>query len=135
MTQQYVLDSFAVIAHIRRQPGHLRMRALLNQAHQSDCRLWISEINLGEVLYVVEREKGLAGVQHLITTWEEGPIQAVPVTFERIQAAAHLKAHYPMSYADAFAAALAQELKATLVTGDPEFRAVQHFIRIEWLSE
>lgn len=49
--------------------------------------------------------------------------------------AAHLKAHYPISYADAFAAVLAQELKATLVTGDPEFHAVQHLIHIEWLSE
>ena len=41
----------------------------------------------------------------------------------------------PASVADAFAAVLAQELNATLVTSDPEFHAVQHLLHIEWLSE
>ncbi|MEW5989188.1 MAG: PIN domain-containing protein [Chloroflexota bacterium] len=46
-----------------------------------------------------------------------------------------MKAAYPLSYADAFAAALAQELKATLVTGDPEFRPLIALIAIEWLPQ
>lgn len=135
MMRLYVLDSFAIIAHIRHQPGYLRVHSLLQQAQLLDCQLYMSEINVGEVLYIIEREKGLAAAQNFISTLKEGPIQLVPASFERIQIAAHLKAHHPMSYADAFAAALAQELHATLVTGDPEFRAVQQLVRIEWLSE
>lgn len=50
-------------------------------------------------------------------------------------AATHLKARHPISYADAFAAALAQLESATLVTGDREFEAVQGVIRIEWLEK
>lgn len=134
MTGLYVLDSFAVIAHLRHQPGHLRVHTLLIQTQLLDCQLCMSEINVGEVLYIVERERGLAGAQYFISTLKESPIQVIAAPFERIQAAAHLKAHYPISYADAFAAALAQELHATLLTGDPEFRAVQHLIHIEWLG-
>lgn len=135
MTRLYVLDSFAIIAYIRHQPGHLRVHSLLQQAQSLSCQLYMSEINVGEVLYIIERERGLTYVQDFTSTLKESPIQLVPASFERIQIAAHLKAHHPMSYADAFAATLAQELHATLVTGDPEFRAVQHLVRIEWLSE
>lgn len=39
-----------------------------------------------------------------------------------------------MSLADAFAAALAKEKKAELVTGDPEFKALEDEIRINWLK-
>jgi ribonuclease VapC len=40
-----------------------------------------------------------------------------------------------MSYADAFATALAQEFDATILTGDPEFRAVEHLIELHWLDD
>jgi ribonuclease VapC len=39
-------------------------------------------------------------------------------------AAVKLKAHYPMSYADCFAAALAIQQKAVLLTSDPEFNVL-----------
>jgi hypothetical protein len=39
----------------------------------------------------------------------------------------------PISYADAFVVAAAQEQDATIVTGDPGFIAVQSQVRIEWL--
>jgi ribonuclease VapC len=47
--------------------------------------------------------------------------------------AAHIKARHPVSYADAFAVALAQEYGATVVTGDPEVRAVESLINVDWL--
>jgi len=61
------------------------------------------------------------------------PITLSPVTEDRIFAAARLKAEHSMSYADAFAAALAQELGAALVTGDPEFKSVEPTLRVMWL--
>jgi ribonuclease VapC len=48
--------------------------------------------------------------------------------------AAHLKARYPISYADAFAAALAKRNGAHLMTGDPEFKAVEPEVAIHWLT-
>jgi PIN domain nuclease of toxin-antitoxin system len=38
-----------------------------------------------------------------------------------------------MSLADCFCAALAEEKKADLYTGDPEFKAVEKEVRIVWL--
>jgi len=47
-----------------------------------------------------------------------------------------LKARYPISYADSFAAALAMINNCPLLTGDPEFRSLekQGIISIEWLA-
>lgn len=47
----------------------------------------------------------------------------------------HIKAHYRLSYADAFAVALAQKLDAVVVTGDPELKSVEELAHIEWLSQ
>ena len=51
-------------------------------------------------------------------------------------AAAHFKARYAISYADAFAVATAQEHNCPLVTGDLEFLAVvdDGLIVVEWLA-
>jgi len=38
-----------------------------------------------------------------------------------------------MSFADCFALASAVEHGAVLVTGDPEFRAVEHLVTIGWV--
>ena len=51
----------------------------------------------------------------------------------RVLAAAQIKTQYPISYADAFAVALAQELNATIVTGDPEFKQVESIVTLFWL--
>jgi predicted nucleic acid-binding protein len=48
--------------------------------------------------------------------------------------AADFKARFKLSPADAFAAALAKERKTELVTGDPEFKALEKEIKINWLS-
>jgi len=50
-----------------------------------------------------------------------------------VLAAADLKLDYTISYADAFAAALADRMGATLVSGDPGFDLLQGRIRLEKL--
>jgi len=61
------------------------------------------------------------------------PIQAVGNSFADVLEAARLKAGSPISYADAFAIATAIRMNAVIVTGDPEFRQVEHLVRIDWL--
>jgi len=53
---------------------------------------------------------------------------------EDIWNAAILKSRYPIAYADAFAAALAQKWNCPLVTGDPEFRSVK-FLELDWIGK
>lgn len=47
--------------------------------------------------------------------------------------AARITADFPMAYADAFAMTTAIREDATVVTGDPEFRAVAHLVDILWI--
>jgi predicted nucleic acid-binding protein len=46
----------------------------------------------------------------------------LPAYFELTYKAAQIKSSYILSYADAFAAALTIKKKATLITGDKEFK-------------
>jgi predicted nucleic acid-binding protein len=64
------------------------------------------------------------------------PIEIVGVDardVELARQAAIYKAVKKLSYADAFAAALAKVRSAELVTGDEEFKVVEGEIRIGWL--
>jgi predicted nucleic acid-binding protein len=130
----YVLDSFAVLALLNAEPGGRRVRVLFEEAAQEKIDLVMSLINLGEVVYLVERHHGLEQTRLMLAGLEETRLQYAAVDQSRVLAAAHLKAHHPISYADAFAAALARELGATLVTGDPEFARLEGEVVVEWLE-
>ena len=62
------------------------------------------------------------------------PIEVVPVNRDLARLAAGFKARGGLSYADAFAAALAKERNAGLLTGDPELKSLEKEIKIIWLG-
>lgn len=130
----YILDSFAVLAYLGGEPGMARVQAILGEATRDRCRVVLSVINLGEVLYITEREIGLVQAQAVLAAIEQLPIQILPATREAVLAAAHIKANYRVAYADAFAAAGAQELGGIVLTGDPEFKVVEGLVGVEWLD-
>jgi predicted nucleic acid-binding protein len=61
------------------------------------------------------------------------PIELQDVTPQRSFRAAELKVKYKFYYIDSFAAALALEHKATLVTSDSDFRKLGHDFPVLWL--
>lgn len=132
----YVLDSFAVLAYFEGESGMARVRTLLTEAEKGSLTLHLSIINLGEVLYIVEREQGLVAAQRTVAALDQLPIQIQPAARAAVLSAARLKARYPISCADAFAAVVAQEQQAVLLTGDREFKPleVDGLLKVEWLS-
>jgi len=132
-TPAYVLDSFALLAYFQAEPGGLLVRNLLEAVRDQKATLYLSFINAGEIFYIVCRRRGTKQAEDMLREVRRLPITLAAATEERILAAARLKATHPLSYADAFAVTLAQELNARLVTGDPEFRAVEAMIPIMWL--
>jgi ribonuclease VapC len=90
-------------------------------------------VNVGEVLYVIERRRGPNAARAAIALLDSLAIRVVDAGRELTFDAAHIKANHALSYADAFAVALAQRLQAALVTGDPEYRSVESLVRVEWL--
>jgi len=131
---RFVLDTYALLAYFQDETGADRVFELLRRASQEEIEVYLSRINLGEFLYIVERRQGSEKARHALALLETSPLRIAEATRERVLAAAHLKARYPISYADAFAVALTRERNATLLTGDPEFRAVEAIIAIEWLA-
>lgn len=129
----YVLDSFALLALINDEPGAERVESLLELARKKRTALWLSIINLAEVLYIVERTSGLEKTKETIAIIDGLPLQIVDAHRLLGFSAAHIKAHNAISLADAFAVALAKEKKARVVTGDPEFENVSKEIPVEWL--
>jgi len=127
----YVLDSRAVLACLGGEPGKARVQQVLDRASHGRCRLSMSIINLGEVAYIVERERGLPRVHEALALLDQLPIDVLPAPRETVLAASHIKASHPVSYADAFAVAIAQSLQASVLTTDPEFRSVEHLIQVE----
>ncbi|MFN0069388.1 MAG: PIN domain-containing protein [Limisphaerales bacterium] len=62
-------------------------------------------------------------------------LKSLPLEFHlATRSVADTAAGFKLSLADAFAAALAKEKKAELVTGDPEFRPLEKEIGIGWLK-
>ena len=133
----YVLDSYALLAYLEAEQGNDRVRELLEDAKDRKCNICMCMVNLGEVMYIVERERGLHKAQETLARIDELPIEIVNADRTLTLAAAHLKMDCPIAYADCFAAALSQLKTATLVTGDPEFRKVKpdYNLKIEWLAE
>ena len=51
-----------------------------------------------------------------------------------ISEAAEIKSDYPIAYADAFCVASAKRLNGRILTSDPEFRAVEKLVPIQWIT-
>ncbi len=79
----------------------------------------MSWINLGEVAYVIERQAGVDEARRAVRELRPNLDMDLPSP-TRVLEAAHLKARFPMAYADAFAVVTAIAHRARLLTGDPE---------------
>lgn len=130
----YILDCYALIAYLADEPAAVHIERRLASAHAGDIRLLLSVINLGEVLYIIERKGGLDRAQEILALIRQLPIEIQTAQEEAVLMAAHIKAHHAISYADAFVVALAEQTGGTILTSDPEFRSVQDIVNIEWLA-
>jgi ribonuclease VapC len=128
-----VLDSYALIAYFRDEPGADLVEGLLLAAEKKDAPLHMTDVNYAEVKYSIVKKDGLEAWGEAAKVLQGLPIDFHSTTRAMADGAAELKAKYKMSLADAFAVALAKEKKAELVTGDPEFRVLEKEIRISWL--
>ena len=129
-----MLDSFALLAYLQDEPVAARIEKLLEGAGQEKYRLLLSIISLGEILYITERRGGLVKAQDTLALIQQLPIEILPADEQTVFAAAHVKANYPISYADSFVVVAGTQEKATIITADPEFRAVEQIVSVEWLQ-
>ena len=129
-----VLDASALLAMFFGEPGMEKMRDLFHKATEADRSVFISAVNWAEVLYIVQRKQGRAGFETARHFENTTPLEVSPTGRELAEAAARLKNDHGLGLADAFAAALAKEKKAELVTADTEFKVLEKEIKIAWLT-
>jgi predicted nucleic acid-binding protein len=128
----HCLDACAVIAYLRQEPGAEVLKELIERP---TTFLAMHVCNLGEVDDDFFREDGLTAAQ---TAWTN--TLALPLALHRgtddafIQRVGILKVEERISFADAFALALAERLNIPLVTTDHhEFDAIEWKGRFRFL--
>jgi len=128
-----ILDTFALVAYFLGEDPGKKVRDLLKKLKKQKKKAFLSEINLGELYYGLFRKKGQAKADEAIDDIRRLPIVLVPTGWEMILAAAKIKATKPISFADAFVAALAKRKQGIIITSDPEFKFLQDEYQIRWL--
>lgn len=129
-----VLDTWPILEWMNgRQPATESVERLFDESVAGGAQLFMSAINAGEVYYFLRKLHS----ERLAESWRNSS-RTLPITIEapsgdEIWDAALLKGQYSISYADAFAAALAQKYRCALVTGDPEFRTVAQ-LDLDWIG-
>jgi predicted nucleic acid-binding protein len=131
--KSFVLDSWAIIAYLEDEPSGQKIADLIAGAHEEEIPVCMTVVNAGEVWYIIAREISEEEANNSIKQLRELRIQMKDVDWELTQEAARFKSKHKMSYADCYAAALAKSMKADLVTGDNEFKAIEGMVSIQWV--
>ena len=129
----FVMDTWAIIAYLEDEPSAQQIADLIASAHEEEIPVYMTVVNVGEVWYNIAREISEEDANNSVKELRDLRIQFANADWELTQEAARFKSQHKMSYADCYAAALAKEKKADLVTGDKEFKALENEIKIEWV--
>ncbi|MBI5399428.1 type II toxin-antitoxin system VapC family toxin [Candidatus Saganbacteria bacterium] len=133
MSTRYILDSYALLCWFQDEKGADEVDKLISLSKERKASLFLNIINLGEVFYITYRERGHIPAQHSLSVIDSLPIELIGVDRSLTLKAAELKALFPLSYADAFAAASGIIHHGTVVTADPEFKRIEEIVKIKWL--
>jgi predicted nucleic acid-binding protein len=130
----YVFDASSLFAYLQKKPGAPKVSEFLKDAVRGSAQVLISAVNYGEVYGRILRDYGPEQALTTMHAVSPLPIEVVDATPQRAFQAAGIKAQYRLHYVDSFAAALAIEHKATLVTSDSDFRKLGHSFPVVWLK-
>ena len=131
--KRILFDSHALLKFSQDEEGADKVEQFLLYSLNRKLKAYLSEINLGEIYYISIRRLGLESAKLYLEQLLDLPIDIVSPSSEIIRGAAEIKAQYAISYADCFAVATALKYSASIITGDPEFKKVDHIVTIEWL--
>jgi len=133
MMKSYLFDAFPLLCWLQEETGCEMVDELFSEAEEEKSSISLHMINLGEVFYRVGRIARIKQAEEILGKIRLLPIRVLSVVDGDIMEAARIKARYPISYADAFAVAKTIQTGATVVTGDPEYKAVSKVINILWV--
>ena len=133
MAVTYVFDSYALLKVFQKEEGYQKVVGLLREVKTSGGRALMNAVNYGEIIYIIKRAFGDQKKIECLAAIERLGVEILSIPNELVFKAAEYKAEFSISYADCFALASALENKAALVTGDPEFKKVEHLVKVIWV--
>jgi ribonuclease VapC len=133
MTESKVVDSWAVLAWLLDQPAAPQVEIYLQRAAIGELNLVMSWMNVAEVYYISVRRHGPERAEEFLQRLPSLPIRIVLPDEAGILAAARVKVAHPIAFGDAFAIALAQAERATVITGDDEIRRCA-VVPVDWIG-
>lgn len=128
-----LFDGHALLKLFQREAGYEKVVRLLERSRRSKAPNYLNAINLGEIVYSTKRTFGDQKKIEVLAHIERLGLIVLPIPNDLVFRAAEYKAGFSLSFADCFALASAVEHGAVLITGDPEFRAVEHLVKIDWV--
>ena len=117
-----VVDSWAMVAWVRKEAAAPLVRQFLLEAAAGRLTLLMSWINVAETFYILAKRQDPGVAEEFMTRLPSLPIRVVLPDEDGIMAAARVKAGHAVAFGDAFAIALAQAEGASVITGDEEIR-------------
>lgn len=129
----YVLDTSAIFCLKDNADGASIVERILEDSQAKKCEIFVSFMTLMEYLYVALIRYGEDLARKAYLELNLLPLKIVESDEELRLMAAELKANYNISVADAWIAATAANLGATLVHKDSEFNAIKHLIKCQSL--
>ena len=130
---RYVIDSYAMMAYFEDEPGADIVADILRAIVNKKAKGYMSIVNWGEIYYNTYRVQGEEHAEKVLSQLTRYAIEFIDADQSLTYEAAKLKGKHKIAHADCFTAALADRLKAKVVTGDPEFRKLESEITIEWV--
>ena len=128
-----VLDTSAWLALAESELGAGEVEAHVAAAWLGRASIHSSFVTLTELQYIRTNEQGAESAARLTAWVKQQPVQWLHSDDALCSDAAKLKAAHKVSFADAFVAATALRLNATLVHKDPEFDALAGVIKLHGL--
>ena len=131
--KHYILDANAVLRYLDPEApgGNEKMTALFLEAKADASHVMMSVVNLGEVLYTLLKSEPEERALQVIRQLQQ-VLSIADADVDRTVQASILKYSYKLGYADSFAAALAIEYSATLVSADPSFEKLKR--KLKWMK-
>jgi predicted nucleic acid-binding protein len=133
VAETVVFDTSAFLTLTGEEEGTDTVQKYILDAIAGQVELHASFVSLTEIQYITLQEEGEEAAHDRMTDIKALPVQWVHSDEALCGEAAGLKAAHKVSLADAFVAATAMRLNATLLHKDPEFDALDDIMKLQAL--
>ena len=133
--KRFVLDASALVVFFEDLAGADKIESIIRLALLGKAQLAICVVNWGEVCYSLYRARGAAAARKALTDIETLPIQFMDADLELTGLATGFRVEHGLSHTSSFAAALARQRKASLITVDRCFERLPKQLNDIWADD